>query len=262
MKGNLYNNFENSIKSYLIIFLILGSMIAAISLFLPYSQPRYLILAVGVTIVGSSILTALICPIYKGSFYFVIGTCVGLMVSLAPAIMLRTSPIRFDDLWVWIIVLGWTLGGFLSVRDTVGRSGDFLDSPLVTGMSVLGVFLGFIVSFLILTLLISLMIEGIVIIIISFIIVNVTVVEYLSKKIYSKDFEGLEYTPHVRGVFGSFLGGMTGLGCSFLLLYFFRQSTDIFTSAFVLRSYPGLVAGVLIGFLMGYEIEKITAFKY
>ncbi len=263
MNNILSNYSKKSIKVYQISFLILGIIISAVSLFLPYTSLRYTMLATGVTISLGSILTALICPIYKGSFYFAMGTFIGLMVSLAPAILLRTRAVRFDNFWPWIIILGWASGGYLSVRDTVIKGDEILDSPLATGMAMVGVFFAFIVSLLILSLLISLIFDIFSIstsflysVIISFIIVNVTVVEYLSRKIFSKDFEGLEYTPHVRGVFGSFLGGITGLICSFFVVYFYDSSTDILTENFLLVSYPGTTAGVLLGFFIGYQIEK------
>lgn len=260
---------SDKIKKYQIKLWVIGFIAIATSVIIIYSKIRYgllagcALLAIAVSIFLASLLTALACPKYNGSYNFVMGTFVGLMVSLGPALILRN--LRSDNLWLGVIILGWAAGGYLSIRDIVIRSDDFLDSPLAKGMSIVGVFFAFIVSLLIFSLIIpvilaifSISIPYLYSVIISLIIANVFVVQYLSKKIYSEDLEELEYKPHVRGTFGSFLGGITSVISSLLIGYIYSYLTDISMTNLWMGAYAGLVAGVLVGFLIGYQTEKIS----
>lgn len=257
---------NNPIKGYIVKFLILASIVMVISQLMQYSEVGYILLVFGASIVVIGILTPIACSFYNGSYYLVLGTFVGLMVSIAPAMILDS--LRTDNLWIWAFVLGYGGGGYLSLRDIDIRSDDPLDTPLITFLSLYGVFVAMIVSGFILSMIIYIILSPFQIslssshiVIISFIIANIMVANYLSEKLYSEDLEKIDCKPHVRGVFGSFLGGILGISCSFVVGYIYGHIAEISMNTFWFGSYIGLVTGVLIGFFFGYKIE-ILLYKW
>jgi len=265
MKELISNDSENKIKDHMTKLLILALIIAIISQFIPHPKVGYTLLVIGVSIAVASILTSIACPAYNGIFYFVMGTFVGFMVSFAPAMVLDS--LRSDNLWIWVLVSGYGGGGFLSLRDTVIRSDGPLDTPLMTVLSLSGVFLAILVSLFIISIIVSIIISPFQIysyglsLLISFIIANVTVGEYLSRKVYSEDLEKIDYKPHVRGTFGSFLGGIVGMMFSFIIGHIYVQSTGLPMAIFWWGSYAGLVTGVVVGFFMGHNVEKFQFYS-
>lgn len=267
MMNSISNKLEKSVKRYQIKFLITASVFVIISQIIIYLKISYAIitsfalLVVAVSIFWASILPPLACPKYKGSYNFVMGSFLGLMISLAPALVVRE--LYSSNLWIGVLIICWASGGYLSVRDKVMQSDEVLDSPLATGFAILGIFMGSLLGLLILSLVLAMMFSIFLVslpflytVIISFIIINVSLVEYLSKKVFSKDLEKIEYKPNTRGVFGAFLGGLNGLMWSFLIGFFYSYLINISMNTFWIASYFGMVAGIVLGFFFGYQVEK------
>ncbi|MFW6141929.1 MAG: hypothetical protein ACOC53_05150 [Candidatus Saliniplasma sp.] len=257
MREIFSNKSENPIKNYQIKFLILGFIFSIISIFIPYSQISYILLAMGVSIVLSSILAGLICPRYDGSYYFVVGSFVGFIVSLLPAIILRDLTYGNRAL-VFILSIGWMSGGYLSARDKVMEGDDFLNSPLMIGMTVLGILVISIFGLFIFTIILAFLpfISFRNVVLLSMLIVQLSLVRYLSKIVFYEDLEKIDYKPHVRGTFGSFLGGIVGMMCSFMIGHIYVQSTGLPMEIFWWGSYAGFVTGAVVGFFIGYNIEE------
>ena len=230
-----------------------------ISFIIPHSKISYILLGIGVSTALSSILVGLICSKYEGSYHFVVGSFVGFMVSLVPAMILRDLTYGNRAL-VFILSIGWISGGYFSVRDKVMRGDDFIDSPLMTGMKVLGILVISIFGWFILTMILAFLpfMSFRNVVILSMLIVQLSLVRYLSKKVFYEDLEKIDYKPHVRGTFGSFLGGIVGMMFSFIIGHIYVQSTGLPMAIFWWGSYAGLVTGVVVGFFIGYHIEKFS----
>jgi len=262
MRGNILNNLKNPIKNYQIKFLILGSILAMISFIIPYSQISYILLGIGVSTALSSLLMVSICSKYDGSYYFVLGSFVGFMVSFVPALVL--SDLMYGNrALVFILAIGWMSGGYLSVRDKMMEGNDFIDSPFMVGMTVLGILVisifGLFIFTMILAFLPSMSFRNVVLL--SMLIVQLSLVRYLSKIVFYEDLEKLEYKPHVRGTFGSFVGGIIGVMCTFFIGHFYTELMGISSTIFWWGSYAGFVAGAVVGFFMGYHVEKFRFYS-
>jgi len=236
-----------------------GALIS--SLFVPYIEIKFTLIAIGVSIFWASILTVIACPNYNGSFNFVMGTSIGFIVSLPIGQIVQD--LRPGYLWAWVLILGWAIGGYLSVRDQVIASDDVLDSPIATGFAILGILMAVLIGVLVVSFIVSIVLSifGISLpylysIIISFLIINMTLVEYLEKKIFSEDLKKLEYIPNIRGTFGMFLGGVNGLMWSLVIGSLLVQRVGLSMNGFWRGAYSALIVGMLVGFYFGYKIEK------
>lgn len=270
MKEKISNSSEKAIRKHRIKFWMIAAVAVITSQIIPYLGISYALeislalIAIGVSILWASIFPILAFPYYKGGYSFVMGTLVGIMVALPPVLIL--DKLNSGELWLWVIILGWISGGYLSVRDREKAYDDFLHSPLANFFAVAGVFMGFIVALLIVSLLLplvlsifSISIPGLYSVIISAIITNIFLVSYLGKKVFSDDLDDIEYKPHVKGVFGSFTGGVGALILSYLVKEFYIQNMEVSMTYHWIGVYSGLVAGIVIGFFLGYQIEKFQS---
>lgn len=258
------------IKNYQIKFWLMGSIFLITSQIIPYLEISYApeislaLIAIGISTFWASIFPILAFPYYNGEYSFVMGTFVGLLVVLVPALILRD--LNLGNLWMWMIILGWISGGYLSIRDQEKTDDDVLNSPLANFLAIGGIFVGFIFGMVILSLIIplvlaifSISIPYLYSVIISAIITNIFLVRYLSKKVFSVDLDDIEYKPNVQGVFGSFIGGVGALILSFLIKEFYIQNISVSMPFQWIGVYSGLVAGIAVGFFLGYQIEKFQS---
>lgn len=258
------DKIKKTLKRYQITIWIIVLIVIISSQIINHSKISYALIAIGVSIFLTSILTVWICPKYNGSYNFVMGTIIGIMVSLYPSLILRD--IQSDTLWVWILIFSWIFGGYLSVKDQVKLRDDILDMPIAVFLAIGGVMFGTLVGLLGLSIIVSFIfalfsmsVEFLHSIIISFIIINLALVEFLSKKIFHTDLDKVEYKPNVYGIFGAFIGGITGLTFSSIVGYLCINIDDITINNFWVGPYSGLVAGVILGFFIGYQIERMTS---
>ena len=251
---------KRSLKRSQFISWIIASAALISSFFIANTVISFSLLVVGVSIFLASILTVITSQRYNGSFNFVMGSSIGFFASLPISEIVRN--LRPGNLWTWVLILGWVAGGYLSVRDQVVSSDDVLDSPMGTGFAILGIFMATLFGLLIVSFIVSILfpIFGVSLpyihsIILSFIIIHVTLVPYLNRKIFSEDLKKLEFRPNIHGTHGMFLGGVNGLMWSFLIGHLFVQNVDLSMRGFWIGAYAALYVGMVVGFLLGYFTE-------
>jgi len=270
MKETSLHFIEKPIQNYQFKFWLFASVAVITSQIIPYLEIIYALeislalIAIGISIFWVSIFSILAFPYYNGAYSFVMGTLVGISVALPPVLIL--DKLGSGRLWMWMIILGWIFGGYLSVRDREKAYDDFLHSPLANFFAVAGVFMAFIIGLVIVSLIIpvvlaifSISIPYIYSVILSAIITNIFLVRILSKKVFASDLDDIEYKPHVKGVFCSFTGGVGSLILSYLIKEFYIQNMSVSMPFQWAGVYSGMVAGILVGFFLGYKIEEFQS---
>ncbi len=258
MEKTMSNLFEEPIKKYQIMFWLIALIAVLVSQIVKTTWISAGLLVAGLTVFTTTILTPLICPIYDYSYNFSVGTFVGMLVSFAPAILLKEM--HPSKLWTLILLFGWVSGGYLSITDQIKSDDDLLNNPIATGLAIVPILLAFMVGLIIFSIIPSLIFSMPYLydVIISGIIINIFLVEYLSKKIFSERLDKTRARPNSVGIFGSFLGALNGLIWFLIVRYFSQELGNISMGNFVLYSYPGLIAGVLVGYILGYRLKDIS----
>lgn len=261
MNGINLKIFEPHLRKNQIIYWIIASIALLISQIIPYIIISFAMSAAGVTIFFVTILIKEACQKYDNTFNFTIGIYVGFMISIFPAIVLK----EMISNWILIIIISCFFGGYLSLMDIAGnimKTLNAIENYILTGLTVLGLLMGGLVSLLFFSLILSiffaifgLSLDNTYLLFISFLLVNLTIVDHMGRMVFSKDMGKLEYHPFSKGVFGSFLGGLIGIACSLTVGFLYIYYNEISSFILWVGTYTGLVTGTILGFFMGYRVE-------
>ena len=260
---------SKALKKERLAMLVIALVLIIISQIIPFIDVNYsMIISLSLLIVGvsaffTSILVIQLFPRYEGTYNFTIGTIVGFTVSLGLAEILLYQ--YSGELWAYIIMIGWISGGYLGIKDQVGREDDILSSPFAAGLAIGGIFFAALIGLLVTSFVVSIIFSIFSIslrylysVAISFIIIQFTLVNYLGKKIFSNGKQDIEYKPNIKGVFGSFTGLINGLILSSILGYLYYLVLDISFSNLLIGIYTGILSGIIVGFYMGVKMEKMN----
>ncbi len=263
----MYEIIPKALKKDLIGLWIIALVLIIISQVIPFIDVNYStiislsLLTIGVSIFFTSISVVHLFPKYKGSYNFMMGTIVGFTLSLGLAEILLYQ--YSGELWAYVIIIGWISGGYLGIKDQVGKEDDILNSPFAAGLAIGGIFFATLVGLLILSFIVafifsifSISIENLYIVVISYIIIHATLVNYLGKKVFSDGMNKIDYKPNIKGIFGSFVGLIIGLIISSIVGYVHILLVDLSVNTFFIGIYVGLLAGIIVGFFIAYKIEK------
>lgn len=240
---------KNLQKWYLIIAVIIVISSQVISR-LEFSYVSYVLGVVGVSILGSSNISVIAIKRYNGTYNFIFGAIVGFMICSLPGIIIFD---QYNLIGVLIIWTGWTLGGYIGIKDQIEEKFNLQILVYIFWM-LFFILLGIILSVFILALM---MVSNIYIRLGTFVIAGILITRYSRKKLLSKYLKETENKPNAFGMFGAFVGGIIGLVMS-LLIIFINSFLAEFTVEIGLVLYIGLAIGSLIGFSIGYKYESVV----
>lgn len=267
-KIKLDNSLKGN-KAYQITFMLLALGAVMISQVIRYLKIDYTelislsLLTAGISVFFTIIFLKSVFSKYEGSYNFVMGTVVGFIISLGPAIILRE--IYSGNLWTFAIIIGWISGGYVSITDQIGENDDELSTPFAGWLAIGGIFFAALVGLLVLSFIVAIILSSFSItssylysVVISFVIIHPTLVSYLGKKVFSQEKKEIEYKPNIKGVFGSFTGLINGLILSSILGYLYYLVLNISFSNLLIGIYVGILSGIIIGFYIGFKMEKMN----
>ncbi len=217
---------------------------------LEFSYVGYILGVVGISILGSSNISVIAIRRYNGTYNFIFGAISGLIVCSLPGIIIFK---QYGLIGVLIIWTGWTLGGYIGIKDQIEEKFNLQIIVYIFWM-LFFILLGIILSVLILALM---MVSNIYIRLSTFVIAGILITRYSRKKLLSKYLRESEKKPNAFGMFGAFVGGIIGLVMSLLVRFISRFLMD-FPMDIGIVIYIGLAVGAIVGFSIGYKYESVS----